>query len=252
MLLFLLGLLFCEILILGIELQGQLNIYIMLITSIIILKKYQKDKKYNYCLLFFIVGSITNFLDFFTTPILTYGFPLIIYFILDSYEKEKTLKEILKLILKSGFAWMIGYILTWVAKWVIVDCIYNRNIINNAINQIKYRGLDVNYSYLKTIWRNCQEWGIIELSIFLYLIFYNIILMTYYAIKKEKNTNILFYIIVSIIPFVWYFIVRQHSHQHPAFTYRILYITLIANILILSENLSISKRQRSKTTEKLK
>lgn len=251
MLLFLLGLLFCEMLILGIELQGQLNIYIMLIASIVILKQYQKDKINNYCLLFFVVGSITNFLDFFTTPILTYGFPLMVYFVLDSYKEEKTVKEILNLILRSGFTWTTGYILTWIAKWVIVDCVYNRSIINNAIEQIKYRGLDINYGYLKTIWRNCKEWGAIELSIFLYLIFYNIILMIYYSIKKEKNINILFYIIMSLIPFTWYFIVRQHSHQHPAYTYRILYITVIANILIFSENLSISKRQRSKTTEKL-
>lgn len=244
MILFLLGLLFCEILILGLELQGQLNIYIMLIASIIILKKYRENRKYNYCLLFFIIGSITNFMDFFTTPILTYAFPLVVYFILDSNNHEKTIKEILQLIIKSGIAWGMGYALTWFAKWLIVDSIYHRNIITNAIEQIKYRGLDISYGYLETIWRNLKEWGAIELSILVYLIFYNIIITIYYSVKKENNTNIVFYMIMSIIPFIWYFIVRQHSHQHPAYTYRILYITVIANILIFSENLSIARKQK--------
>lgn len=249
--LFLLGLLFCEILILGLELQGQLNIYIMLITSIIILKKYREDKKYNYCLLFFIIGSITNFMDFFTTPILTYTFPLVVYFILDSINHEKNIKEILQLMIKSGIAWSIGYVFTWIAKWVIVDGIYHRNIIQNAIAQIQYRGLDTSCGYLETIWRNLKEWGAIELSILIYLIFYNVIITIYYIIKKEKNTNIIFYTIMSLIPFIWYFIVRQHSHQHPAYTYRILYTTVIANILIFSENLSIVRKQKISEKQKI-
>lgn len=252
MILFLIGLLFSEILILGVELQGQLNIYIMLIASIIILKKYREDKKYNYGLLFFIVGSITNFMDFLTTPALTYAIPLIIYFILESKKQEKKLKEIIKLIAKSGIAWGLGYILTWTAKWVIVDIIYNRNIIQNAINQMKYRGLDTNYTYLETIWRNCKGWGIIELTAFIYLVFYNIVLVIYYVIKKEKNINIVFYVIISIVPFIWYFVVRQHSYQHVAFTHRILYITIIANILIFSECLSITRRQKDKEKQNFK
>lgn len=216
----------------------------MLISGIVILKKYRDDKKYNNCILFFIVGSITNFMDLLTTPILTYAIPLIIYFLLENKNKEKTPKEIMKLIIKSGIAWGLGYLLTWVAKWIIVDSVYDRNIIQNAIAQIQYRGLDINYRYLETVWRNCKGYGSIEFPIFMYLIFYNIVLVTYYTIKKEKNTNILFYVIVSALPFIWYFVVRQHSYQHAIFTHRILYITVLANIYILSECISMSKNKK--------
>lgn len=247
MILFLIGLMICEIPILGIELQGQLNIYIMLITSIFILKRYQEENKKNIYLLFFIVGSITNFLDFLTTPILTYTFPLMIYFMLNNKEKQKTIKETLKSILRTGIAWSIGYVITWLAKWIIVDSIYHRNIITNAIKQIQYRGLDINYGYFNTIWRNGKELGAIYLSLGIYLICYNIILGIYHIIKKKMNTRIIFYMIISCIPFIWYFIVRQHSYQHPAFTYRILYPTIIANMLILSESILITKTKKQQT-----
>lgn len=169
-----------------------------------------------------------------------------IYFILESKEKQKTVKEVLILILKSAMAWGIGYALTWVAKWIIVDITYHKDIIDNAINQMRYRGLDTNYSYLNTVWRNGTQWGEINLSLLSYLILYNITLIIYYTIKEKKNTKVLFYIIISMLPFVWYFVVRQHSYLHAIFTYRILYITGIANILILSEYLPSTKKKIEK------
>lgn len=246
MILFLLGLLCCEIFLLGIELQGQLNIYIMLIVSIIILQQYNDTKKYNYCLLFFIIGSMTNFLDFFTIPAITYAIPLMIYFILDSKSHPKTVKDILKLVLKSGIAWVAGYALTWLAKWIIVDIIYNRNIFQNAMEQIKYRGMNLQFNYIQTVINNFVGLGGIDTAVIIYTVLYNIFLICYYRIKKEKIpiVNIVFYISISLIPFIWYFIVRQHSYLHAAFTYRLLYITIIANMLIFSENLSVAKQKK--------
>lgn len=245
--LFLGAILFCEIFVLGWELQGQLNIYIALIFSIVLLRNNKTGKKKNIYKLFFAIGSITNFFDFLTIPIITYAIPLMLYFKMESKEHKRTIKEIVELILKSGIAWVIGYALTWVVKWIIVDCIYDRNIIIKSIMQAQYRGLDLKFGYIQTIVNNLMGLGIIPMAVLIYLIAFNIFMISINVIKKINNINNVFYIIVSLIPFVWYFVVREHSYQHAIFTYRTLYITIIANILMISENL-LSKNETKTTT----
>lgn len=42
------------------------------------------------------------------------------------------------------------------------------------------------------------------------------------------------YIMIALIPFVWYFILKNHSINHSFFTYRNLLLTIIAIPLIIS------------------
>ena len=59
----------------------------------------------------------------------------------------------------------------------------------------------------------------------------------------QKRTNDTFiqklegkypYILIALIPFVWYFILKNHSINHSFFTYRNLLLTIIAIPLIIS------------------
>ena len=57
---------------------------------------------------------------------------------------------------------------------------------------------------------------------------------------KEQNTKdtydiIFIYLLIGIIPFAWYALLRNHSYYHAFFTYRNL---LVSNVCI---NLSIKK-----------
>ncbi len=134
---FLLGLTYVEYFYIGFSLQGSFLFFIMMISSIILLKRYEKIKSFPF--VFFIIGMITNFFDFLTVPILTLGVPMLLYFLLKNKEQELSIKEYILKIASLSIAWGMGYALTWLAKWTLLDFIYHNNIFDVVFNQISYR-----------------------------------------------------------------------------------------------------------------
>lgn len=54
-------------------------------------------------------------------------------------QKENRKKGLLKESIKSILAFAIGYTGMWITKWILVDMIYGRELIKNAIGQAIYR-----------------------------------------------------------------------------------------------------------------
>ena len=97
---------------------------VMMISSIILLKKIKKIK--NLYLFIFIIACITNYVDYLTVPLITLAIPLILYITYKQKENSNLqYKYFIKIIIKSSIIWLLGYALTWFSKWVIYDILYN-------------------------------------------------------------------------------------------------------------------------------
>lgn len=107
---------------------------------------------------------------------------------------------------------------------------YNRDLISVALKQVIYRSVgNEKFSYMQTL-----EYNIIYIG---YLICFLILLIVFYVefqlilkMKKVKRNNLvdaLPYFFISVIPLVWFFLIRDHSTKHSFFTYRILILTMI-------------------------
>ena len=62
--------------------------------------------------------------------------------------------------------------------------------------------------------------------------------------KKEKDIDQ--YLLISVLPFVWYILIKNHSYIHARFTYRILLISIFAWLIIVLKNLTGKKKQKNK------
>ena len=133
----LLALLASEYFLMGFTLQGIMTFIICMISSIIICITFEKIK--NIGLYFFIIGMVTCYFDLLTHPIITLGVPAIIYLLLKQEKEQMPLKETIKFIIVNTLLWGIGWIATNFIKWVIVDVIYDRNLIYKSIMQFGYR-----------------------------------------------------------------------------------------------------------------
>jgi len=246
--LFLAGLISADYFVIGFSTHECFIFLITLIASIIILAK----EKINLKVILFIVGSVTNFLDLLSAPIITYAIPLMVYFM--AGKKSYSIKETLSIFITSSIAWLIGYALTWGLKWVIIDIIYQRGIILKSLQQVLYRSIGKSYGYIDILFRNivmCNPIGIL-LSIIItsWAIFYN---STKKGVEKINLKAALPYILISVIPFAWYFAIRNHSYRHYYFAYRNLFVSFVAlgiafsNIIILknkgekNDNISYTK-----------
>ncbi|MGX7078492.1 hypothetical protein [Globicatella sanguinis] len=192
-------------------------------------------------LLFFTIGSVTNFFDLLTVPLLTFALPWMIYFVLVNQHHRRHFKHNLSETVILGWTWLMGFGLTWASKWVIGSVILKDNSFANVANQIALRMggktdevLDA-IEIIKNMWKILlPKTAIIILVIWLIIL----LVQSFKGVKSYQHwlstTPLL---MVALVPFVWVFILKNHNFHHAYFTYRLFIITLFSVYTYLFLNL---------------
>lgn len=193
--------------------------------------------------LFFIVGIVINYLDFLSFPFMTFCIPFLIYIILNFYKFN--LKQWLKILICSLISWFAGYGLMWFSKWLLASIVLEKNVFVDAYNQILFRtsntnadGIEVNiFSVsLNNIFYLKQNNIFVCMAIVYILVFFFICIkgLIKHEISFCWDSRYWLYIIFTILPFVWYFCMKNHSYIHSFQTYRLLSISIMAFFAFLT------------------
>lgn len=84
-------------------------------------------------LFFMEVGMITMFLDFYSTPIITFGLPVIYLYLLQAKQGHAPkVREILW----DFLAWFAGYLLMWLSKLVLTSILTEQDAIQNGLGSL--------------------------------------------------------------------------------------------------------------------
>lgn len=228
----------------ALSMQGFPVYVISLLASIILLKRHSKIK--NYGLFFFVIGIVTNFFDYLTVPLLTLGIPLIIYLLLKAKENSSyTEKQLTKETIKYIIIWFLGYAITWFSKFAIYSLAYDSNALISGLNQIAYRSNRSNYKSEFTIQETIRE---ILLTTFLFSLFvsftiqiiYKFIHVVFlnYTYKKDDFYSkykilVIPFVIIGILPFIWYVVLANHTILHSFFVYRHTLLTILTSLLLI-------------------
>lgn len=256
---FAMGLISIEYFYLGFSMQGIFIFFITMISSIILLAK--NGKMENLSIFFFAIGMLTNFFDFLTVPMVTYAIPMILHFLLKQKEEKVTVKNVLIDSIKYGMLWGIGYGLTWIIKWILVDFIYNKDIVKTAIAQVFYRSIGTNkIKFSGSIKRNFEyEAKFLPITMVITFIIIDIELAIGKLKIKANKFNIKLYIIeilpyliLGVMPIIWYTILKDHSYKHAFFTYRNILITNICADLFLEKIFEMFTKSNKKMIESRK
>lgn len=239
---FLLGMFISDYFYMGLSLQGAPVFLICMITAICVIN--EKSNK-NADIIFLIVGGLTSFFDFLTVPIITLTIPLLIYILLRQKEESLKYKSFYIEIIKLIVLWGIGYGGTFVAKWFIVDCIYNKDVISSAFHQLIYRSNSVGsikYTLIDVldsvflIIKYPLDFSILTVII---MILYKVI--KYKTLLKYDTKRVIPYILILTIVIMWYLILANHSYLHSIFTYRNSFTISICIMLSIYNILSAKK-----------
>ena len=222
---------------------------VMMIASIILLKRLEKIK--DFYLFIFIVACIANFVDYLTVPLITLAFPLSIY-VLYRQKEEISIKEGIKIVVKASIIWILGYGITWFTKWVLYDVLYNKDLIKSAIAQVLYRSERVNENINLSIGEFLHYYISRNLK---YIIFYYILIIyihIFVFIIKDRFTvinkfdkivkNSIPFLLIALMPIVWYIVLANHTTLHFMFTNRHMTIFLLG-ILLSINNVFILKNK---------
>lgn len=184
---------------------------------------------------FFAQGSFFVFIDFLTTPMECLGYMLIFNFLL---VRDKPIYQQLMVLSLGAFYWFFGYFGTWIMKWIISMIYLGPDSLQIVLNQIFFR-LSGNVeqgeslSVAMTIFRNWKFYWFHSKGLSIVMGVFYVSGLLYLLIKHKKSVSTwLSLFLISLLPFVWYTILANHSYIHSWFTYRSLGVTVCCMLLI--------------------
>ena len=209
--------------------------YLTLLGLLAMLLTESWDKPWGY-LVFLFLGIGTAFFDFLTYPACAVGVCLALQALMSRADgKTRVLKAI-----GSGAAWAFGYGGMWSGKWLAASLITGTNVLRDAVEQAQYRSGGevtaaeggVSATFSAVIGRNLgvlvnPAAAIIVLVLLGVLVWLLVTKRCRFAIEKASLLSLA---IAFAVPFVWYFLVRNHSMVHCWMTYR----NLAASVFALS------------------
>lgn len=212
----------------------------------LLLYKYEKSKLMP--ILMFITGACSAFFDLLTYPLITFGFPIVISVLLENKKEGKTIFESIKELILLCVLWAIGYGISFVGKWVIASIILQKDAITPALDQILFR---VNGNEVYAV----DRLGTLQVNFTCYFEKMSIVILSAITIlwgilliffrRKIRECKVIGpLILISIIPYLWYFVFAGHSSIHAFFTHRIQAITVFAYLSILGSCIRNEKSKR--------
>ena len=189
----------------------------------------------NASILFIIIGGTTCFLDFLTYPLVTLGIPLALL-VLIYYEDVK----IISVLFRNSFAWGFGYAGSWLGKFGVCTILTDYDAFSYGIKSVVFRlgtgatshsyGTSIYTSLISNV-RVLMNWQSFAIILIVFSIIIVMLVKGYQKIICKKLMIALF--IISLMPFIWYILLSNHSTIHYYFTYRELAITWFCVVTIL-------------------
>ena len=216
----------------GISLMNFNMIFVTQISGIVLLQFYEQLKERGWLRYFFLItGILTSYFDLLTFPVVTLGINLCLIVLLD---KKCNVKELVLL----SLMWCVGYAGMWVMKWVVGSLLTGQNIIADGFRAAESRSSNVvetsAVTYFDVLERNFSRLSPVYISLPYVLTF--ICGLIWVLRRKDHLTlcksRLYCLIFIIAIPFVWYFLIRNHSYIHIYFTIRTLMPALIGVLLL--------------------
>ncbi|MCR5355758.1 MAG: hypothetical protein K6E43_09245 [Lachnospiraceae bacterium] len=195
------------------SMQYSTCFYSMQIGLVLLLLFYNKFENGKYIFLFSLIGAITNYVDLLTYPLVPFAITLVVFL----FMRQEDIFNSIICIIKAGIAWSIGYGGMWIMKWVLATLTTGVNVLLDATTNAAVRADGGAASLSEVFWANYNACFGNELRI--YILIYIIIALGIKIYHSQVNfRDYVIYLLVMIMPVVWYFVFRQHSIIHTFFT----------------------------------
>lgn|GEM_PF-3778032 len=204
--------------------------------------------------LFFILGALTAFFDFFTTPALIFALPVFIHFLY--MQRDQPFETPWRRLLALGAFWGVGYVGLWVAKILIASAVLDfpvwRDVTEAALFRLRGASENVdsffpgaaiyeNFAALKTFW------GLIAIGAFVIMpLATRVQRARWVSIWREGRV----FLAIALIPLFWLELASNHSQIHAAFTQLNLVLLFMLSMVVLVGRTSLLTGVEAKKRER--
>ncbi len=179
-------------------------------------------------MVFFVAASLSAYFDLLTVPLLSFGWPFAVWLTLPD-KKELTIQEGLRNMLVCGLLWVAGYALTFLAKWFLAAVILGFGVLPGAFEAGLYRVGAEDFSRWDAIMKNVRmlTYNVMLLVALVYVV------VRFLRSRGSFGVRDVLLLIIALMPYLWYFVLSNHSYEHFWFTYRLQAITICAVLMAL-------------------
>lgn len=208
----------------------------LLATAFLCWQKAQLKATSFLALTFFTVGSLTNYFDLLTAPLLTLGLPLLVAYQLKGQEQSTRWQQNFTFLAVAGLNWGLGYAGTWLMKWTLGSFILKENVWANALRQMGVRtvGAGSDVRPFRQILGHLLNIAFPKYVLILLLLL--LLVIGFYGRKTQqmhwprwreltRHSGLIF---LALAPFVWCALLQNHNQNHSYFTYRHFALTLFS------------------------
>ncbi len=190
-----------------------------------------RDSSKGYGMVFFIIGSLTCYFDLLTTPLMTLGIPLVVLLSLND-DSELSWGECLMKFGSLILLWGLGFALTFFAKWALASLVMGQNIFADAYGVSLYRMEAEEFTRWEAVTRNFEMINPWMVSI----AFATILLISLFKNNQWDYRQTILFLVIGLMPYVWYLILANHSYLHWWYTYRLQAITVTCLMMIPADS----------------
>ena len=219
------------------SLQFSSCFYIVALSILLLL--YTSKNKAHYVFLY--AGVLTAYFDLLTYPIAAFGIPAVMYLAL--YNKDGLKKKLVKLF-ALGACWGFGYIGMWSLKWLIGGIITGVNVLEDAQAAIRFR-ISRSYNGTNYSLSNCINTcvNLFAKTPCTYLVCLYCLWESFMIVRNWRKKHIalkdclslcLPFVLVALLPLVWYAITLNHSTIHAFFTNKALSVSVLALMMLFT------------------
>lgn len=219
---------------------------LMLMVSIVGVYHAYKGRSKKLGILFLVSGMATCYLDFLSTETITFTVPLLlVLWIQQREEGYEGLKTSGITAIKSVTTWGFGYVGMWLMKWLIASVVLRENIMPYVSEHIGERlggdiGLGPVQYIFDTLFRNIKclfpfEYGVAGAFLGIAIVIIILYIGYVYHGSNIDAKDIMLFLIIGLIPYIRYVVLRNHSYIHYFFTYRAQLATIISVVIILDK-----------------
>ena len=227
--------------------------FIIAFTAVTLLP-YVERSKLSFPLFFFIVGAVTQFFDFYTTPLVTLGFPLCCLLMMGC--GRGTIPQRRRLWLECAASWLGAYIAMWLAKLTLTSLFADINGFANGFTSLAgHIGVIKDASRLEAynaLTALQMVFGVLldKLNI---VIFCAVLLIWALLFIRSRRKGAAFgentaYLATAALPLLWYFVAAKPTIIHDWFQYRTLAVTVFALLVFLANTAGLTGRDGASFT----
>lgn len=208
-----------------------------------------REREYlTYPMYFFILGAATQYFDFYTTPILTFGFPMLALLCIRQHNDIRfTGKRMFRLTGRCFAGWLSAYILMWVGKLSLTTIFTDLDALSDGFGAAENRifestgGVDGSLFYRIGIafWRVFLR--VFDRPVFLAAAVLGAFAVWLFLFLRRKKTKrdiraSLAYLFVAVLPLVWFAVAAGPSIKHSWFQYRGIGVFLFGVLLFITQS----------------